>query len=91
MAKTAKDYKELRREFGLMPMAYRPVPFYHMDGTFAENGALRDDVAKNIALYKKSGYGGLVPLPVSAKAGHKGTAPAFGTDEYYDSYKALLD
>ena len=83
VAKTAKDYKELRREFGLMPMAYRPVPFYHMDGTFAENGALRDDVAKNIALYKKSGYGGLCPLPVSAAAGHHGTTPEFSTKAYF--------
>ena len=90
-AKTAKDYKELRRDFQTMPMNYRPVPFYHMDGRFAENGKLTDDVAKNIALYKKSGYGGLTPLPVSASGGHEGTLPEFGTDEYYDSYRALLD
>lgn len=90
-AKTSKEYKELRRDFQSMPMNYRPVPFYHMDGRFAENGRLTDDVAKNIALYKKSGYGGIVPLPVSAAAGHDGTHPDFGTDEYYDSYKALLE
>ena len=90
-AKTSKDYKELRRDFLSMPMSCRPVPFYHMDGRFAENGKLTDEVAKNIALYKKSGYGGLTPLPVSAAQGHEGTQPEFGTDEYYDSYKALLD
>lgn len=89
--KTAKEYKELKRDFQTLPMNYRPVPFYHMDGRFAENGKLSDDVAKNITLYKKSGYGGLTPLPVSAQGGSAGTLPAFGTDEYYDSYRALLD
>ena len=62
-----------------------------MDGRFAENGKLTEDVAKNIVLYKKSGYGGLTPLPVSASDGHEGTQPAFGTEEYYDDYRALLD
>ena len=85
--KTAKEYKELKRDFQLMPMSCRPVPFYHMDGRFAENGKLTEDVAKNIALYKKSGYGGLTPLPVSAIGGHEGTLPEFGTEEYYDDYE----
>ena len=89
--KTAKEYKELKRDFQAMPMSYRPVPFYHMDGRFAENGALTEEVAKNFALYKKSGYGGITPLPVSASGGHEGTQPAFGTDEYYDDYRAILD
>ncbi len=89
--KTSKGYKELKRDFQTLPMNCRPVPFYHMDGRFAENGKLTDEVAKNIALYKKSGYGGLTPLPVSAMGGHEGTLPAFGTEEYYDSYRALLD
>ncbi|MBE6611641.1 MAG: hypothetical protein E7632_04020 [Ruminococcaceae bacterium] len=89
--KTAKEYKELRRLFAAMPMEYRPVPFYHMDGCFAENGVLCEDAAKNIVQYKKSGYGGLCPLPVSAAAGHRATSPEFGTADYYDSYKALLD
>lgn len=66
----ARNYKELKRDFTSMPMEFRPVPFYHMDGRFAENGKLTEDVAKNIALYKKSGYGGIVPLPVSAQGGH---------------------
>ncbi len=91
MNKTAREYKELKRAFRLMPMEYRPVPFFHMNGCFAENGALRPDVAKNMALYKKSGYGGIAPIPVSERGGHKGTTPAFGTDAYYDSYRALLD
>ena len=64
--KIAKDYKELKRDFRAMPMKYRPVPFYHMDGRFAEGGSLTKDVSENINLYKKSGYGGLTPLPVSA-------------------------
>ena len=89
--KNAKEYKELKRDFQLMPMSFRPVPFYHMDGRFAEGGKLTEDVAKNIALYKKSGYGGLTPLPVSASGGHEGTLPEFGTEEYYDDYRALLD
>ena len=89
--KNAKEYKELKRDFQLMPMSFRPVPFYHMDGRFAEGGKLTEDVAKNIALYKKSGYGGLTPLPVSAIGGHEGTLPEFGTEEYYDDYRALLD
>ena len=52
----ARNYKELKRDFTSMPMEFRPVPFYHMDGRFAEDGKLTEDVAKNIALYKKSGY-----------------------------------
>ncbi len=87
--KNAKDYRELKRDFQSMPGDCRPVPFYHMDGAFAKDGKLCDEVAKNIALYKKSGYGGLTPLPVSS--GEAATSPAFGTDEYYDSYRALLD
>lgn len=90
-AKTSKGYKELRRDFQSLPIAFRPVPFYHMDGKFAENGKLTEEVAKNILLYKKSGYGGLTPLPVSTRSGHEGTSPKFGTDEYYDSYKAILE
>ena len=86
----ARNYKELKRDFTSMPMEFRPVPFYHMDGRFAENGKLTEDVAKNIALYKKSGYGGIVPLPVSAQGGHAGTEPEFGTPEYYEDYGALL-
>lgn len=89
--KTAKDYRELKKEFLSMPMEYRPVPLWHMDGRFAEDGRLTDDAAKNIALYKKSGYGGLTPLPVSAQGRKGGTEPEFGTDEYYDSYRAILD
>ncbi len=89
--KMNRDYRELKREFVSMPIQYRPVPFYHMDGKFAEGGELTPEVAKNIALYKKSGYGGITPLPVSAKEGHAATSPTFGTEEYYDSYKALLD
>ena len=89
--KTAKDYRELKKEFISMPMEYRPVPFWHMDGCFAEAGRLTEDTAKNIAMYKKSGYGGLMPLPESAQGGHDGTEPEFGTEEYYDSYRALLD
>ena len=89
--KIAKDYKELKRDFRAMPMKYRPVPFYHMDGRFAEGGSLTKDVSENINLYKKSGYGGLTPLPVSAFGGHEGTEPAFGTEEYYNDYRALLD
>lgn len=86
----ARNYKELKRDFTSMPMEFRPVPFYHMDGRFAEDGKLTEDVAKNIALYKKSGYGGIVPLPVSAQGGHAGTEPEFGTPEYYEDYGALL-
>jgi hypothetical protein len=89
--KTAKDYKEMKRDFQNLPIKYRPVPFYHMDGRFAKDGRLTDDVAKNMVLYKKSGYGGIVPLPVSAAYGHDATLPEFGTDEYYDNYGALLE
>ncbi|MCI8388001.1 MAG: hypothetical protein HFE63_05990 [Clostridiales bacterium] len=89
--KTSKGYKELKRDFLTMPINYRPVPFYHMDGRFAENGKLTDDVAKNFAQYKKSGYGGIAPLPVSSQDEWGGTLPEFGTEEYYDSYRAILD
>lgn len=89
--KTSKEYKELKRDFQTMPMSLRPVPFYHMDGRFAKDGKLTDEVAKNLALYKKSGYGGITPLPVSAHGSSAGTLPEFGTEEYYDSYRALLD
>lgn len=65
----ARNYKELKRDFTSMPMEFRPVPFYHMDGRFAENGKLTEDVAKNIALYKKSGYGGIVRSLSPRRAG----------------------
>ncbi len=91
MLKTAKEYKELKRDFQTMPIEYRPIPLYHMDGSFAENGALRQEVSKNILQYKKSGYGGLCPIPVTSYSGHKATNPAYATEEYYSGYKALLD
>ncbi len=74
-----------------MPMEYRPIPFYHLDGCFAEDGELRADLDKNLSLYKKSGYGGLCPIPVSAELAYKATYPEYATSEYYSGYKALLD
>ncbi len=90
-AKPTRDYKELRRDFLNPKNEYRPVPFFHMDGAFAADGRLTEETARHLAQYKKSGYGGIVPLPVSAKDGSAATEPAFGTAEYYDSYRLLLD
>lgn len=75
------NINELKKNFLNIKNEYRTVPFYHLDGDISDE----DAVLSQLNGFKKSGYGGVVLLPVSE------TRPIYGTDAYYKAYEKILE
>lgn len=84
---------DLREHFKNPPDAYRPMPFWHINGRMTKEG-----IEKQLSEAKSlSGFGGVTVLPVSAgeQVGTgkicPGTEPAYLSDEYFERYGDILD
>ena len=84
---------EWKKNFENPPEAYRPMPFWHLNGYMTREG-----IANELQGAKKlSGFGGVTVLPVSPgtqwRTGNPcpGTEPAYLSDEYFDCYGDILD
>lgn len=82
-----------KKGFENPPEAYRPMPFWHLNGFLTREGIENElQGAKNL-----SGFGGVTVLPVSPGTqwgtGNPcpGTGPAYLSDEYFDRYADILD
>ena len=75
------DYNDLRENFINIKNEYRPIPFYHLDGDISNE----DEVASQLNGFKKSGYGGVVLLPV------RETFPEYNSELYFQAYAKILE
>ena len=82
-----------KKDFKSPNFSFKPAPFWHMNGTMTNQGL--DSQMRDIKY--KSNFGGVTILPVSAQKGftgdvvYPGTAPAYLTEGYFDSYTRILD
>lgn len=76
-----KDYAELKKYFSNPKPEHKPYTFFPLDGDITES----EFINTRIGDYKKAGFGGVVLQPTSA------TKPAYGSDEYIDAMRALLE
>lgn len=83
----------LREAFADPPAAYRPMPFWHLNGELT-----REEIRRQITEAKeKSGYGGMTVLPVSPLPhwfdGHlcPGMTPEYLSEDYFDMYAYMLE
>lgn len=81
-----------RAAFKSPPNQYRPMPFWHLNGSLTTGEIIKQmDAAKF-----NSGFGGVTVLPVSPGPQHPtglpcpGMKPAFLSDEYFARYKDIL-
>ncbi|MEI7829956.1 MAG: glycosyl hydrolase [Prolixibacteraceae bacterium] len=82
----------LWNDFKNPPNDYRPVPFWHLNGTLTTSGI--SDQLNNA--YLKDGFGGVAILPVSYRKHKDGrvfpaTSPVFLSDEYFRRYREILN
>lgn len=82
----------LKERFATPPNAYRPMPFWHINGRMTKAG-----IEKEIGDTKSlSGFGGVTVLPVSAgmQWGSEnwcpGTEPEYLSEEYFERYGDIL-
>ena len=69
------------------PKAYKPMPFWHINGELTTEG-----IQKQMKDAKKSGFGGISVLPLAPKNdGRPGTTPKFLSPEYLDRFQDVLD
>ena len=81
----------LYQNFKYPPMEYRPIPFWHMNGTMTRAG-----IDQQVADAIKSGFGGVAVLPVTANKQHPtglptpGMKPEYLSEAYFSSYGDVL-
>lgn len=84
---------ELKAGFENPSEAYRPMPFWHINGHMTRAG-IEKEVGEAKSL---SGFGGVTVLPVSPGTQWRtglfcpGTGPDYLSDEYFDRYADILD
>lgn len=83
----------LRKNFENPPDEFRPMPFWHLNGSLTKDGVERQITdAKNL-----SGFGGITVLPVTAGPHFNtgalcpGTEPTFLSNEFFDRYIDMLN
>lgn len=69
------------------PVDYRPVPFWHLNGTLTTEG-IYEQVGD---AYRKDGFGGVTVLPVNAHDRSFGTSPLYLSEEYFGRYRDILE
>lgn len=83
----------LKKDFKDPPNKYRPVPFWHLNGTLTKEG-----IEKQIREAKEiSGFGGVTVLPVTEGRQWNtglptpGTSPEFLSEEFFSRYTDMLE
>ncbi|MEN0051194.1 MAG: glycosyl hydrolase [Bacteroidota bacterium] len=79
---------QLAQQFKNPPEAYKPMPFWHINGHLTREG-IRQQMkdAKELA-----GFSGVSLLPLATYERNKyGTTPAFLSEEYFDRYADLIE
>jgi hypothetical protein len=81
----------VNNDFKNPPAQYRPVPFWHLNGTLTTA-----EINKQVADAMKMGFGGLTILPVTAGKQHPtglpspGMSPAYLSEDYFALYADIL-
>lgn len=83
---------DAKREFLNPDIQYRPIPFWHLNGTLN-----KDSIRKQIADAKNlAGFGGVAVLPVSSGLQHgtgkktPGMKPEYLSESYFEYYQEML-
>ena len=77
----------LEKQFENPPAAYKPMPFWHINGELTTEGIrqqMRD--AKELA-----GFSGISLLPLASRGNRPGTTPKFLSEEYFDRFQDVLN
>lgn len=87
------DVKQMMTDFTDPPNAYRPQPFWHINGELTKDGIYEQITDA----YKKDGFGGIAVLPLTPAqmwGGSEicpGTTPAYLSEGYFDRYRDILE
>src|SRR6186713_526589 len=79
-------------DFKNSPNQYRPVPFWHLNGTLT-----KEQINKQVMDAVKIGFGGVAVLPVTANTQYPtglpspGMTPGYLSDVYFERYHDILD
>lgn len=85
--------KEMRTKFVNPPNAYRPQPFWHINGELTKDGIYK----QLTEAYRKDGFGGVAILPLTpakmwgGKEICPGTTPEYLSEGYFDRYRDILE
>ena len=77
-----KQWEKTRKDFVEMPLPVRPNPLWFWNN--AE--VMKDELSRQISLYKKDGYGGLSILPFG-----NNFKPEYLSDSYFDMYRSCVE
>lgn len=77
-----KAWDVIRSEFISTPLSVRPNPLWFWNDTKVE----KEELKRQMALYKTDGYGGLSILPFG-----RNFKPEYLSAEYFDAYKTCVD
>lgn len=87
------DTKKMRANFVNPPNAYRPQPFWHINGKLTKDGIYEQITDA----YTKDGFGGVAILPLTpapmwgVKGICPGTTPKYLSEGYFDRYRDILE
>ena len=82
------DADKLEQKFANPPEAYKPMPFWHINGELTTEG-IRQQMTDAKVL---GGFSGVTVLPLSARSETRpGTTPDFLSDEFFERYFDILE
>lgn len=86
----AQTQTSWNKDFAHPPDAYKPMPFWHINGELNA-----DEIARQMRDAKElAGFSGLGVLPLNSRDGNpnrKGTTPEFLTEAYFEQFQHVLD
>ena len=78
----------LEKQFGHPPNAFKPMPFWHINGEMTTEGIWQQ--MKDAK--EKAGFTGVSVLPLSPREGRSpGTLPKFLSEDYFERFQDFLD
>ena len=80
--------KKFVQDFKVPPGAYKPMPFWHINGELTTQG-IREQMKE---AKETAGFSGISVLPLASKKnGKSGTTPKFLTPQYLERFQDVLD